>query len=197
VRRSLGRVNTLVQDMLDYSKARTVEKRRVDINALLKELYDSFADEFAKQRVRCHLVLDEALKPLMLDADGLEKALVNLIVNATQSLPEADGAIWLRTWIGEGGETTIEIEDNGTGIPKEILGRIFVPFFTTKGSKGSGLGLAMTKKFVEDMGGRIDVQSTESEGTCFRITLESGSTSASPSKKQKRGDGESDNPDTV
>jgi signal transduction histidine kinase len=57
------------------------------------------------------------------------------------------------------------------GIPVEVLPRIFFPFFTTKGSKGSGLGLAMTKKFVEDMGGRIEVQTKDGVGTTFKITL--------------------------
>jgi signal transduction histidine kinase len=171
VRRSLGRVNGLVQDMLDYSRARTVEKSRVDINAMLQVLHASFADQFAKDRIRCHMSLDEACPAMMLDADGLEKALVNLIVNATEALPDRDGTLWLRTTIDDDKRVVIEVEDNGMGIPEEIIPRIFVPFFTTKGSKGSGLGLAMTRKFIEDMGGRIDVQSRQGQGTTFRITL--------------------------
>jgi signal transduction histidine kinase len=78
----------------------------------------------------------------------------------------------LRTRYGSERRLAIEVEDNAGGIPAEILPRIFTPFFTTKGAKGSGLGLAMTKKFVEDMGAKIEVESQEGLGTKFIISIQ-------------------------
>lgn len=171
VRRGVDRINKLVQDMLDYSRARVVEKRKVDLNAFIEELSATFADELARRRIECLLTLDEQVPALMLDEDGLEKALANLILNAMEACTEESGRIHLHTRLLDDGDVTIAVEDEAGGIPKELLPRIFMPFFTTKGAKGSGLGLAMTKKIVEDMGGRIEVKSVEGQGAIFTITL--------------------------
>lgn len=171
VRRGIDRINQLVQEMLDYSRARTVEKRRVNLPELIREMCETFADEAAKRGITCVHEVDDDCPAVMLDVAGMEKVLANLLVNAIEACPERGGRIALRARLGSEGNIMIEVEDNGTGIPKEVLPRIFVPFFTTKGSKGSGLGLAMTRKLIEDMGGRINVRSTEGEGTCFIITM--------------------------
>lgn len=169
-RRGLDRINSLVQDMLDYSRARQVERRKVDVNHLIDDIAESYAEELGKRRVQMQLDLDTNVPPLMLDEQGLERALVNLIVNAIEASQEDGGWIRLATRMVEG-NLEIVVEDNGSGIPQEIMPRLFIPFFTTKGSKGSGLGLPMTKKFVEDMGGHIDIASEEGKGTTFTITL--------------------------
>ncbi|MEN6626225.1 MAG: ATP-binding protein [Candidatus Sumerlaeia bacterium] len=169
-RRGIDRINTLVQDMLDYSRARQVERRKIDVNHLIDDLGESYADELQKRRIDLRLELDPNVPPLMLDDQGLERSLVNLIVNAMEAVPEEGGCILLATRMVEG-NLEIHVEDNGSGIAREVMGRLFIPFFTTKGSKGSGLGLPMTKKFVEDMGGRIEVESEEGKGTRFTITL--------------------------
>lgn len=171
VKRGMDRINVMVKDMLDYSRSRTVEKSKLQINDLLKELRETFAEEMAKRGVQCKLELDETCPTAMLDADGLDKALVNLLINAIEECPEGKGKIRLRSQYHSDGCLIIEVTDNAGGIPAEVLPRIFFPFFTTKGSRGSGLGLAMTKKFIEDMGGRIEVQTKEGSGTTFRITL--------------------------
>ncbi len=169
-RRGLDRINSLVQDMLDYSRARQVERRKVDVNHLIDDIAESYAEELAKRNLELRLDLDANVPPLMLDEQGLERALVNLIVNAMEASHEESGWIRLATRMVEG-NLEIAVEDNGGGIPGEILPRLFIPFFTTKGSKGSGLGLPMVKKFIEDMGGHIDVKSEEGKGAAFRIAL--------------------------
>jgi len=175
VRRGVDRINRLVQDMLDYSKARTVQKRKIRIDEFLQELIETFSEAMIKQGIDCRLELDESSPALTLDADGLEKALVNLIVNAMEACGDATGGeIRLRAMMDAESRLILQVEDNAGGIPKEILPRIFVPFFTTKGSRGSGLGLAMTRKIVEDLGGHIEVKSTEGAGTCFTIILYTG-----------------------
>lgn len=184
VRRGLDRINNLVQEMLDYSRARTIEHRRVNVNDMIEELQETVADELKKRGVVCELNLDETCPNVRLDADGLEKAICNLLVNAIEACPEGTGKILLKSVMREDGNIQISVEDNAGGIPKEILPRIFIPFFTTKGSKGSGLGLAMTKKIIEDMGGRLNVQTEEGTGTCFNIMLivEPAGDSSAPSQ---------------
>ncbi len=170
VRRGVERMNRLTADMLDYSRARRVEKKKSNINDLLEELCTTFQDDMRRRDIICEVIADEEIPPLLLDTDGLDKAITNLIINAVEA-SEAGGRITLRSGLDEEHNLTITVEDEAGGIPREILPRIFIPFFTTKGSKGSGLGLAMTRKFIDDMGGRIDVRSTEGVGTAFIITL--------------------------
>lgn len=171
VRRGLGRINKLVQDMLDYSRSRHIEKKQIDVNVFIRELCQGFMDEFTRRGITCNLDLDDTIPELMLDADGLEKALVNLIVNAAEACTEDIGRIEIATRLTDEENLRITVTDNAGGIPADVLPRIFAPFFTTKGSKGSGLGLAMTKKFIEDMGGLIEASSVEGEGTTFEITI--------------------------
>lgn len=172
VKRGIDRINSMAKAMLDYARARVVEKSRCQINELLGDICASFAEQLEKHSVRCDLDLDEKCPPVMLDVDGLEKAVVNLLLNALEACAPTEGHVTLRTRFNEEeGSLVIAVEDNGGGIPKEVERRIFVPFFTTKGTQGNGLGLAMTKKFVEEMGGRIDVKSVPGEGSVFTITI--------------------------
>ena len=147
--------------MLDYSRARKVEKSKVDLGDFLRDLKESFSDELARHQIECGLTLDEEIPALMLDADGLEKVMANLLVNAMEAYEDRPGTIELRTARVDEGAVAIEVADQAGGIPAEVLPRIFVPFFTTKGTRGSGLGLAMTKKIVEDMGGHIEVKTSD------------------------------------
>ena len=171
VRRGIERINGLVAEMLNYSRARNIQKQKAQINDLIEDLNRTFADEFAKRAMRCTLVLDKDCPKLMLDIDGLQKALENLILNAMEACEEGTGEVRITTSQTIDGNLQISVGDNGSGIPREVLSRIFVPFFTTKGSKGSGLGLAMTRKCIEDMGGRINVESAPGKGAIFTITI--------------------------
>lgn len=171
VRRGIERINGLVGEMLNYSRARNIQKQRADVNELIGELHRSFGDELARRRIGFLLDLDDACPRMMLDVDGLQKALENLILNALEACEEGTGEIRIKTAMSPEGNLQVNVTDNGAGIPREVLTRIFVPFFTTKGSKGSGLGLAMTRKCIEDMGGRITVESAVGKGSTFSVTI--------------------------
>gem|GEM_PF-629324 len=103
------------------------------------------------------------------EKNQLFEVVVNLVKNAAEALPEG-GAIYVKTAI-EGNEVVLKVRDTGTGISQHNLKRIFNPFFTTKASAGSGLGLASSRKVIEDCGGKILVESTEGKGTTFTIRL--------------------------
>lgn len=104
-------------------------------------------------------------------AGQIQQVFMNLLANAADAVG-SQGTIWIRTLWPEPKKIVIEIEDNGCGIEREILGRIFDPFFTTKDvGKGTGLGLSISYGIVSRHGGRIEVQSEVDRGTCFRVEL--------------------------
>jgi PAS domain S-box-containing protein len=103
------------------------------------------------------------------DPQLLENIMVNLMLNAGQAMQGRPGHIVVHAGSGRG-ETYIAIADNGPGIPDDVLSKLFKPFFTTK-ARGSGLGLTIVKKFVEVMGGRIDVRTQPDAGTTFTVIL--------------------------
>ncbi len=116
---------------------------------------------------------------IVCDADQIQQALVALLVNAVEAMPEG-GTVTVRVAAGDAGpaaadstaEVLIEIADTGIGIPEDILPHIFEPFFTTKeGGNGLGLGLAVVYGIIQRHGGRIDVDSKTGQGTTFRIHL--------------------------
>jgi signal transduction histidine kinase len=158
--------------MLDYTRERKIEKTRCQVNEMLGEIAETFAEEMAKRNIKVELDLDAKCPRVMIDQDGLDKAVVNLLINAAEArTAEGEGKIVLRSRLLDNGNLVVEVEDDSGGIEPEVLARLFTPFFTTKGAKGSGLGLAMTRKFIEDMGGNIDVRSELGKGTCFTITI--------------------------
>ena len=96
---------------------------------------------------------------------------MNLVVNAAHAIGEQRGTITIRTGVQDE-NVWIEVEDNGSGIPKESLARIFDPFYTTKPvGKGTGLGLSLSYGIVQKHRGKIEVRTEVDKGTCFRVTL--------------------------
>jgi len=103
------------------------------------------------------------------DAAELREALVNILFNAMDAMPEG-GNITMESR-QEDSSVVLSVSDTGTGIPEEIREKLFDPFFSTKASKGSGLGLSVTMGIITKHGGSIDVESTQGEGTTFHIRL--------------------------
>ena len=105
-------------------------------------------------------------------ASQINQVLLNLLANAAQAIPSGkEGRIIVRTSC-DGTYAFIEVEDNGSGIPDEVLQKIFDPFFTTKDpGKGTGLGLSVSQKIIQDHGGNMTVSSTVGVGTKFIISL--------------------------
>lgn len=170
VRRGIDRMQSLTQEMLDFSRHTTPMLVEADVNVVLQELVETFRQDRRESGVEIQLHTDAALPRRRIDPDGLNKAVMNLLSNAMDALEGAPGTILISS-AGLRDTIAIRVQDNGKGIPREKLNRIFQPFFTTKGSKGTGLGLSMTRKYVEDMGGSITVDSEEGRGTTFTIVL--------------------------
>ena len=114
------------------------------------------------------------------DPVSIREALVNLIFNAVDALPDG-GSVTIRTRSGPNATAVIEVADNGTGIPPSAIAHIFTPFFTTKGARGSGLGLAMVKRVIDGHRGTVEVDTIDGQGS--RFTLAFPAITVSPSAK--------------
>jgi signal transduction histidine kinase len=163
---------------------------RVDVNTLIQAAARLVANEVHKH-AEISLQLDPGLPTFDGNAQKIEQVIINLLVNSAQAMPDdRRGMISVRTR-QEDGRIVIEVEDDGRGMNEKTLKQIFDPFFTTKRAKGgTGLGLPIAYRIIEEHGGAISVTSTPGEGTRFtvRIPLKAGQPGSDPKKAQSAGE---------
>ena len=173
LKRSNQRIGSLVQDMLTYSKKREPAWEQGNLNAVLSEVFESQASRAEKAGVELALELDETLPDSPFEPKAIHDTILNIVGNAIEACEQTPGArVILRSSAGPGPqELCAWVIDNGPGIPLEIQKRIFEPFFSTKGSRGTGLGLAVARKTVEEHQGRLLLESAPGKGSVFRMVL--------------------------
>ena len=143
----------MVDDFRDYARLPSPTMAPVDINALVREVLVLYEGS----RVMIHAELAADASPVLGDATQLRQVIHNLVQNAQDATPPAAGPVLLQTRLAESGRRVrLTVQDNGPGFPEAILKRAFEPYVTTK-SKGTGLGLAVVKKIMDEHGGRIDI----------------------------------------
>lgn len=166
-----SRCSKIVGELLDFSRVSGIQKSRSNINdtidralALIEHHADFHDIEIVKK-------FGSDIPELFMDASQIEQVLVNMLVNASQAMPDG-GRIEITTELRPGSDTVaIQLTDTGVGIPEHNLEKLFDPFFTTKGHKGTGLGLSVSFGIIESHGGEIQVRSRVGEGTTFTIEL--------------------------
>ena len=168
---SQRRITDLVQDMLAYSKPREPDWQLVDPNQVAKAA-TSVLDRRAAER---GVILDLKRHPKAglwwMDARGLERCLVNLAGNGIDATP-GGGTVTVKVDLPEDGQSLeISVSDTGAGIPPEARDKVFDLMFSTKGAKGTGLGLAVTRKIVGEHGGTVTFTTEVNEGTTFLVRL--------------------------
>ncbi|MBZ0204020.1 MAG: PAS domain S-box protein [Ignavibacteria bacterium] len=164
------RITKSLRGLLNFSRPITVEKTRNNINRIIEDIVTNSKFSIGKKDIIIRKELDKGLPDLMLDKAQIEDALSNLVINAIQAFA-SKGEITVRTQSYDS-KVMIDITDNGPGIPKEILEKIFQPFFTSKGyGKGTGLGLSIVKRIIKEHNGEIKVKSQVGKGTTFIILL--------------------------
>jgi signal transduction histidine kinase len=185
----VARLDHIVGDVLDYARPLRLLCAPTDLNALCAEAAQS---TLSGNGLRLALALDPALGPVVTDGERLRTVLVNVLVNARESLreraeesepPPPDGAppdIQLHTLVPGQGRAAIVVEDRGRGIAPEDLPHVFEPYFTTKRT-GTGLGLAIAKNIVVALGGAVSAESRPGLGTSIRIDLPAAGPSAARS----------------
>jgi PAS domain S-box-containing protein len=182
VPRELERINGIIERLLELSRPVPASFTRIRLASLVDRAVELFANEIESQQVQVVRDYARDLPPVPADEESLYRAVINVISNALDVM-QSGGRLGLRLgWAGshEGfrparatlasRHVVIEISDTGVGIAPEEADRLFNPFFTTK-ERGTGLGLAVTHKIIEDHGGVIDFQSVAGVGTTFRIVL--------------------------
>jgi PAS domain S-box-containing protein len=179
VPRELERINTIVERLLELARPARLTFKPLRLPALLERVLELYGDRLEAQSIRVLRDWRRDVPAVWVDQEALYRALVNLVANALDAMPRG-GTLTLRvTWseaetlVGGRAATrrvAVEVEDSGTGIEPADLDRVFNPFFSTK-EGGTGLGLALTQKIIEDHGGSIDVRSAPGAGALFRIVL--------------------------
>ncbi len=171
----IDRIDGLVADLLELVRTGPRRFVAVPVNDLLQQAIALLASQFAAARAHAVRHYDQRVLPAWGDPDRLKQAVLNLLLNAMQAMPDG-GAIRVTTGLDErpGPEgrprVRIEIANGGEPIPTDHLDRIFDPFFTTK-TTGTGLGLAVSYKIIEDHNGAISVVSNREHGTTFTVLL--------------------------
>jgi signal transduction histidine kinase len=165
-----------IRDLLNYAQPLTGEASPADVIEILDRASFIALPNPARTKVRVHRDFAAGLPRTMADGKHLEQAFLNLILNATQAMPQG-GDLSLRTALreepdAEGGQRFIvaTVADTGVGIPPAIREKIFSPFYTTR-TQGTGLGLSITRKIVEQGGGSISVASEPGAGTTFTVRI--------------------------
>lgn len=175
--RETKRCREIVKGLLDFARQSPAEKNRVAINEVVERSAQILANQLAKHKIQIEKQLAPDLPEIEADANQLQQVLVNLIMNASDAIGESGGTITIASALvpdeanANARLMQLQVRDTGCGIPQENLSKIFEPFFSTKGQKGNGLGLAIVWGIVEKHNGRIAVESKLGEGTVFKILL--------------------------
>lgn len=172
VANNLDRIYELTMNMLAFSKQRHAELEMTNLSTLLAEIVDLAHKQFDNKEVALLTDFDEDMPAVPIDAGGIHQSVLNLLSNACDAVEPKIGAVTLISAYDPKRQTVrIEVRDNGCGISPANRNRMFEPFFSTKGLKGTGLGLVVTRKIVQEHDGRLDIETKPGEGTTFTITL--------------------------
>src|SRR4051794_36404632 len=173
VQQETTRLRETLDDFLRYAGRLELDRRPVEMNGLLEELVDFFSPQAHLNRVQ--LRLRRAAEPVRADVDPklIKQAILNLMLNGIQAMsnnPAGGGGDMILSVAATDGVATVDVIDTGPGIPPDQLDKIFGAYYSTK-KGGTGLGLAMTKRIVDEHGGTLEVTSEPGKGSDFRMQL--------------------------
>jgi len=167
----IGRISSFVKEFLEFAKGRQPSARLIKPNEVARKVVALFRERAVQSGVDLQLDLGEVDDATM-DEDGLHTCLTNLVLNAIDACvmsTKEDRRVVLSTRERDGA-LTFEVSDNGCGMDYDIKQKVFTNFFSTKASgKGTGLGLLTTRRIVQEHGGQVSFESTEGEGSVFRL----------------------------
>ena len=175
VEKNQGKIYDLVMDMLSFSKEREPAIEEVDVNGVVREVLELLRGRAQGRGVKVVTQLGE-LPVCQADPDGLHRAVLNIVTNALDAVEERDNpqvAVGTKLEVDKQGRewVAIQVADNGAGIPQEQLANLFKPFQSTKGSRGTGLGLAVSRKILREHGGDVYVRTEPGKSSRFFLRL--------------------------
>ena len=170
VKRNMGLLSTIVLEMLSYSRPRKPNLQPCNIGELCQGIAALLKEQAAQKGVT--LVTDSNVTEAWIDETAIKRCLLNLVGNAIDACGPSGGLVQIEAAPAQcDGRFAIRVRDNGCGMDAAAKQKLFAPFFSTKGNKGTGLGLPVTKKLVEEHGGSIHVESEPGRGTEFTLLL--------------------------
>ncbi|MBX7245875.1 MAG: GAF domain-containing protein [Candidatus Sumerlaeaceae bacterium] len=164
----VDRLNKFIKDVLDFARHVKPNFEKTNINELVGEILNFMRDELTHRNVVVLTDLDMTLRETVVDSGQIKQALLNILQNARQAVGP-NGVITVRT-NNAGSSVRIRVSDNGSGIARDDMNRIWSPFFTTK-TQGTGLGLSLVQRIIDDHHGRIYIRSRVGKGTIVDIFL--------------------------
>jgi len=180
VKKELERTSRIIRNLLDFSRQSDADMRPIEVNKVVEAALLLVRHQISLENIRLELTLGKDLPLVFAGFDQIQQVLINIILNAIQAMPEG-GKLSIATSVAKNirinkslkNTVRIDVTDTGVGIPKENLGKLFTPFFTTKEKgKGVGLGLPVVHGIIERHKGKIEVASELNKGTTFTIYLE-------------------------
>ncbi|MCL4193644.1 MAG: HAMP domain-containing histidine kinase, partial [Thermoguttaceae bacterium] len=170
VDKNQNKISALVMDMLTFSKEREPDLNPADLNEVVSDVVELMQVRAAECEVGLQWSPGEGIPTLVFDAEGIHRAVLNVVTNAVDAVSEAEtkGAVRVSTqYAPDEGKARVVVEDNGPGIPPEEIDNLFRPFVSTKGHRGTGLGLPVSQKILGEHGGQITVWSDPGSGSRF------------------------------
>ena len=173
VKKNNAFMQDLVLDMLNYSKEREPDFQICNMNGLIESVCEIVAEKAALKGVKVTWNVNSDLDSVVVDPMGIKRCVLNLVSNGIDACEDAveEKAVVVSLRKCDNDSFVIIISDTGCGIPENARKNMFKMFFSTKGNKGTGLGLAVTKKIIKEHGGDIELDSESKKGTTFLITL--------------------------
>ena len=176
IKRNVARTSNLVMDLLSYAKERKPEYEKCDPNAIAEDVIGLVQDKAREHSVEILKEYDDTIGEVSMDPNTIHEVLLNLMSNAVDAclFDENTDKKWqirLATTKEQDSRIKFEVTDNGAGMDEEVLQKLFTSFFSTKGHRGTGLGLMVTRKLIEEHNGDIQVDSQPGQGTTFSFYL--------------------------
>ena len=173
LKRANRKIRGLVESILNYCSKSEPIRRPVNLNSMIFDMLGSLEGLARERQVEVTPDLAEDLDEVWIDPESMYDALLNLVGNGIEAIePGRAGSVHVRTrQFKDRNQICIEVRDNGTGIPESDRDKIFNLFFSTKGKKGTGIGLAAARKIIESHGGSIEFETWDGQGTSFKVFL--------------------------
>ncbi len=176
IQRNIGRISDLVLDLLSYSKERAPEHEACFPNEIVDDVCELLKENAAENHIELVTGYDNSIGEVIMDPRTIYRSILNLVSNAIDACLfdedlDKEHRVHVKTGLEPGNMIRFEVGDNGCGMSDEVKTKLFASFFSTKGSKGTGLGLLVTLKLIEEHKGTIEAASQLNQGTTFTIRL--------------------------
>jgi len=177
VQKNVARVSSLVADLLSYSKEREPEYQECSPNDIAQDVCELMESKAVENEVEIVTDFDLSIEDVSMDPNAIHRSLLNLVSNAIDAcifdldMSKKKHRVVVKTKGEKDNIIRFEVKDNGAGMSDEVKGKLFTAFFSTKGGRGTGLGLLVTQKLIQEHGGNIEVSSRLGKGSSFTMRL--------------------------